>query len=376
MGIEFQILHKDKYTRARVGILKTAHGSFETPVFMPVGTYGCVKSVSPDDLVETGTKIILANTYHLYLRPGHKLIEELGGLHRFMSWSRPILTDSGGFQVFSLARLRKITDEGVLFQSHIDGSKHFIKPEDSIAIQKSLGADIIMAFDECAPYPAEKEYIEKSVQRTTEWAKRCLALMKEKSYQAIFGIVQGGVYMDMREKSAKELVQMGFDGYAIGGLSVGEEKEIRDRIVKETVPLLPENKPIYLMGIGKPEDIIDAVIAGVDMFDCVIPTRNARNGTLFTNEGKIVIKNARYSKDERPIDEKCGCYTCRNFSRAYLRHLFVTKELLVYRLNTIHNLFYYQQLMKKIREAILEDRILEFREEFYKKINQKEEDLC
>ena len=376
MGIEFQILHKDKYTRARVGILKTAHGSFETPVFMPVGTYGCVKSMSPDDLIETGTKIILANTYHLYLRPGHKLIEELGGLHRFMSWNQPILTDSGGFQVFSLAKLRKITDEGVLFQSHLDGSKHFIRPEDAISIQRSLGSDIIMAFDECAPYPAEKGYIEKSVQRTTEWAKRCLTAMKGNREQAIFGIVQGGVYMDMREKSAKELVQMDFDGYAIGGLSVGEEKEIRDRMVRETVPLLPMDKPVYLMGVGKPEDIIDAVTAGVDMFDCVIPTRNARNGTLFTKEGKIVIKNACYSKDERPVDEDCGCYTCRNFSRAYLRHLFITKELLVYRLNTIHNLFYYQQLMEEIRKAILEDRFMKFREEFYKRINKKEENLC
>ncbi len=379
MGIEFHILHKDKYTHARVGILKTEHGSFETPVFMPVGTYGCVKSVSPDDLIETGTKIILANTYHLYLRPGHKLIEELGGLHRFMNWNRPILTDSGGFQVFSLAKLRKITDEGVLFQSHLDGSKHFIRPEDSISIQKSLGSDIIMAFDECAPYPAEKSYIEKSVQRTTEWAKRCLDALKGNRKQAIFGIVQGGVYMDMREKSAKELVQMDFDGYAIGGLSVGEEKEIRNKIIAETVPLLPEDKPVYLMGVGKPEDIVDAVIAGVDMFDCVIPTRNARNGTLFTKHGKIAIKNARYSKDERPIDEECGCYTCKNFSRAYLRHLFVTKELLVYRLNTIHNLFYYQDLMREIRKAIIENRIKEFREEFYRKINQKnqkEEILC
>ncbi len=376
MGIEFQILHKDKYTRARVGILKTAHGSFETPVFMPVGTYGCVKSMSPHDLIDTGTKIILANTYHLYLRPGHKLIEELGGLHRFISWNHPILTDSGGFQVFSLAKLRKITDEGVLFQSHLDGSKHFIRPEDAISIQRSLGSDIIMVFDECAPYPVEKGYIEKSVQRTTEWAKRCLTAMKGNRDQAIFGIVQGGVYMDMREKSAKELVQMDFDGYAIGGLSVGEEKEIRNRIVRETVPLLPTAKPVYLMGVGKPEDIIDAVTAGVDMFDCVIPTRNARNGTLFTKEGKIVIKNACYSKDERPVDEDCDCYTCRNFSRAYLRHLFTTKELLVYRLNTIHNLFYYQQLMEEIRKAILEDRFMEFREEFYKRINKKEENLC
>ncbi len=364
--IRFQVIHKERNTRARLGIIHTPHGSFETPVFMPVGTYGCVKSLSPDDLREVGVKIILSNTYHLYLRPGHKLIERLGGLHKFMNWDGPILTDSGGFQVFSLSRLRKITDEGVIFQSHIDGSKHFMTPELSIEIQKSLGSDIIMAFDECAPYPAEREYIQKSVERTTAWAKRSLeALGKERS-QAIFGIVQGGVYMDLREKSARELTEMDFDGYAIGGLSVGEEKSVRDKIIRETVPLLPEEKPVYLMGIGKPEDIIDAVIEGVDMFDCVIPTRNARNGTLFTKKGKIVIKNACYKEDERPIEEDCNCYTCRNFSRAYLRHLFLTRELLVYRLNTIHNLFFYSWLMEQIRKAIKEDRILEFRENFYK----------
>ncbi len=375
--IEFQIIHEERHTNARYGIIRTPHGSFETPVFMPVGTYGCVKSLSPDDLKEIGIEIILSNTYHLYLRPGHKLIEELGGLHKFMTWDRPILTDSGGFQVFSLARLREITDEGVLFQSHIDGSRHFIRPEDSILIQKSLGSDIIMAFDECAPYPAEREYIERSVRRTTEWAKRCLETIGEDRNQAIFGIVQGGIYMDLREKSAKELVKMEFDGYAIGGLSVGEEKEVRDEIVKNTAPLLPKEKPVYLMGIGKPEDIVDSVIAGVDMFDCVIPTRNARNGTLFTKHGKIVIKNARYTKDKRPIDEECRCYTCRNFSRAYLRHLFMTKELLVYRLNTIHNLFYYSDLIKEIREAIKKDRLLEFREKFYERIKkEKEENLC
>ncbi len=368
MGIEFQVIHKDKYTNARVGIIKTPHGSFETPVFMPVGTYGCVKSVSPDDLKEVGVKIILSNTYHLYLRPGHKVIEELGGLHKFMGWNGPILTDSGGFQVFSLAKLRKITDDGVIFQSHLDGSKHFIRPEDAVLIQRSLGADIIMAFDECAPYPAEREYIERSVKRTTEWAKRCLEAMKGNRTQAIFGIVQGGVYLDLREKSAKDLVKMDFDGYAIGGLSVGEDKETRDKIVRETVPFLPQEKPIYLMGIGKPEDIIEGVVAGVDTFDCVIPTRNARNGTLFTKKGKVVIKNACYSKDEKPIDEECSCYTCRNFSRAYLRHLFMTKELLVYRLNTIHNLFFYSELMQEIRNAIKKDQMREFREKFYRKV--------
>ena len=370
MSIEFQVIHKDKYTNARLGRINTTHGSFETPVFMPVGTYGCVKSVSPDDLKEAGVEIILSNTYHLYLRPGHKLIEELGGLHHFMGWHGPILTDSGGFQVFSLARFRKITDDGVIFQSHLDGSSHFIRPEDAISIQRSLGSDIIMPLDECAPYPADKKDIEMAVHRTSMWAKRCLDAMRGNNPQSIFGIVQGGVFMDLREKSVNDLVKMAFDGYAIGGLSVGEEKGIRDEIVKKTVPLLPEEKPAYLMGIGFPEDIIAGVAAGVDMFDCVIPTRNARNGTLFTKEGKIVIKNARYINDKRPVEEGCNCYTCRNFSRAYLRHLFMTRELLVYRLNTIHNLYYYSQLMRRIRDAIREDRMKEFVEK-----SPKEEDV-
>ncbi len=373
MAIEFQVLHKDKHTNARLGVIKTPHGIFETPVFMPVGTYGCVKGVSPDDLKEAGVSIILSNTYHLYLRPGHELIKELGGLHNFMGWDRPILTDSGGFQVFSLAKLRKITDDGVIFQSHLDGSRHFIGPEEAISIQKSLGADIIMAFDECAPYPAEREYIERSVQRTSIWAKRCLDVMERDGRQSIFGIIQGGVYMEFREKSAKELVEMDFDGYAIGGLSVGEEREIRNEIIKNTVPFLPEEKPIYLMGIGLPEDIVEGVVSGVDMFDCVIPTRNGRNGTLFTKRGKIVIKNARYINDIRPIEEDCNCYTCQNFSRAYLRHLFMTRELLVYRLNTIHNLYYYCRLMKEIRDAIRHDRMKEFVKKFYR---IKEGNLC
>lgn len=374
MNIEFHVLHQDKYTNARLGMINTPHGSFETPVFMPVGTYGCIKSVSPDDLVEVGVNIILSNTYHLYLRPGHKLIEKFGGLHNFMGWNGPILTDSGGFQVFSLARFRKISDEGIIFQSHLDGSKHFIRPEDAIFIQKSLGADIIMALDECVPYPAEKKYVEISVQRTIAWARRCLEAMKGDRSQSIFGIVQGGVHMDLREKNVKDLIQMDFDGYAIGGLSVGEEKTVRNGIVKNTVSLLPKDKPIYLMGVGMPEDIVEGVLAGVDMFDCVIPTRNGRNGTLFTKQGKIAIKNARYANDNRPIEEECNCYTCRNFTRAYLRHLFMIKELLVYRLNTIHNLYYYSKLMKEIREAISRDKMKEFVEGFYRL--RKEENLC
>jgi len=366
MGIRFDILQEDKYTNARVGIIHTPHGSFETPVFMPVGTYACVKSVSPDDLTNIGVDIILANTYHLYLRPGHRLIEDFGGLHNFMGWKRPILTDSGGFQVFSLAKFRKVTEDGVIFQSHLDGSKHFIGPKEAIFIQKSLGADIIMTFDECAPYPSNKEYIQQSVKRTTNWAKVCLETIGDNRNQAIFGIVQGGIYMDLREKSAKDLVKMHFDGYAIGGLSVGEEKDIRYKIIRETVPFLPKKKPIYLMGVGMPEDIIEGIISGVDMFDCVIPTRNARNGMLFTKSGKLVIKNACYADDKRPVDEECNCYTCRNFSRAYLRHLFMTRELLVYRLNTIHNLYFFSEFMRAAREAIKKGEIIKFKEEFTK----------
>jgi len=355
--LEFQIHHRCNTSRARVGHIKTPHGDFKTPVFMPVGTQGSVKSVSPEDLVDANVRIILANTYHLYLRPGHKIIERLGGLHRFMNWAGPILTDSGGFQVYSLAGLRQISEEGVTFQSHIDGSKHFIGPEEAMEIQKALGADIIMAFDECAPYPADHAYVLNSVRLTSLWAKRCIEY-KRKSDQALFAIVQGGVYKDLREKSAKELVDMAFDGYAIGGLSVGEDQETRLRVISETREYLPDDKPVYLMGVGTPEDVVEAVAQGVDMFDCVMPTRNARNGTLFTSQGKLNIKNAGHTEDERPIDENCGCYTCANYSRAYLRHLYMARELLAYRLNTIHNLFFYSHLMERIRKAIKEDRTI------------------
>lgn len=331
---------------------------------MPVGTQGTVKAVSPEELIDAKVGIVLANTYHLYLRPGHKIIERLGGLHRFMNWNRPILTDSGGFQVYSLAKLRKISEEGVTFQSHIDGSRHFIGPEEAMEIQKSLGADIIMAFDECAPYPADYEYVENSVSLTSLWAQRCIEHTND-SDQALFGIVQGGVYRDLREKSARELVAMDFDGYALGGLSVGEDSETRLRVIAETRDFLPDDKPVYLMGVGTPEDLVEAVMRGVDMFDCVMPTRNARNGTLFTSKGKLNIKNARCLEDKRPIDENCECYTCANYSRAYLRHLYMARELLSYRLNTIHNIFYYTQLMEGIREAIKEDRMDSFRDKFY-----------
>jgi queuine tRNA-ribosyltransferase len=343
--------------------MDTAHGGFQTPIFMPVGTQGTVKSVDPDELTKLGAKIILANTYHLYLRPGHVTIEQLGGLHRFMGWKKPILTDSGGFQVYSLAKLRTISEKGVTFQSHIDGSKHFIGPKEAMTIQQALGSDIMMAFDECAPYPAEYDYVQKSLELTTQWAEQCLE-HRNNNGRALFGIVQGGVYDDLRERSAKDLVALPFDGYALGGLSVGEDKETRERIIRKTVPLLPRDKPVYLMGVGTPEDIIEAVMFGVDMFDCVMPTRNARNGTLFTSSGKIVIKNACYADDDRPLDAQCECYTCTRFSRAYLRHLFLAKELLAYRLNTIHNLYFYIRLMKNLRKAVMEERVIEFRDTF------------
>lgn len=362
--LKFKVLKKSRTNKARLGEIKTAHGRFVTPVFMPVGTQGSVKAVSSEDMEEVGVKIILANTYHLYLRPGHRIIEKLGGLHRFMNWGGPILTDSGGFQVYSLSKLRTISEEGVTFQSHLDGSQHFIGPKEAMVIQQALGGDIIMTFDECAPYPSDYEYVLNSVKLTSLWAKRCIE-HKENNNQALFGIVQGGVYRDLRELSAKDLTEMNFDGYALGGLSVGEDRNTRRRVIMETMEFLPDDKPVYLMGIGKPEDIIEAVALGVDMFDCVLPTRNARNGTLFTSTGHLVIKNACYLDDDRPVDEHCECYTCSHYSRAYLRHLFMAKELLAYRLNTIHNLHYYNQLMEDIRRAVREGRLADYRQSFY-----------
>lgn len=356
-----------------MGEVQTAHGKFETPAFMPVGTQGTVKTVSPEELEGVGAQILLANTYHLYLRPGHRVVERLGGLHRFMTWPGPILTDSGGFQVYSLSRLRNISEQGVTFQSHLDGSRHFIGPQEAMAIQESLGADIIMAFDECAPYPADHAYVSKSVRLTGLWASRCLE-RRPAGEQALFGIVQGGIYSDLREKSARDLVSMDFDGYALGGLSVGETQEERLRVIAQTVPWLPHDKPAYLMGVGTPEDLVEGVLGGIDMFDCVMPTRNARNGTLFTSCGKLTIKNARYAEDERPVDEGCGCYTCGRYSRAYLRHLFMAREMLAYRLNTIHNLYFYLELMRQLREAIKEGRTSDFQKAFYadQKRNHKE----
>ncbi|OGW09638.1 MAG: tRNA guanosine(34) transglycosylase Tgt [Nitrospinae bacterium RIFCSPLOWO2_12_39_16] len=354
----FEVLHKDKYTSARLGKLKTYHGEITTPVFMPVGTQASVKTLSPQDLKDNDVEIILGNTYHLYLRPGHNIINEMGGLHSFIGWNRPILTDSGGFQVFSHSDLRKINEDGVEFRSYIDGSRHFMTPELSIEIQESLGADIIMIFDEPVPYPSTYEYTLQSEKLTTKWAKRCKERHNKKG-QLLFGIVQGGIYEDLRKKSVEEIADIEFDGYAIGGLSVGEGKEQMYRLTDYVAPLLPFDKPRYLMGVGTPDDIVRCVSMGVDMFDCVIPTRNARNGCLFTGNGKVNIRNAQYIKDENPLDPNCSCYTCKNFSLAYLRHLFASKEILSLRLNTIHNIHYYVTLMKKIRDAIAEDRMSE-----------------
>lgn len=357
-----------------MGTIHTAHGDFDTPEFMPVGTQGTVKSVSTDDLREAGVRILLSNAYHLYLRPGHQVIERLGGLHRFINWDGPILTDSGGFQVYSLSGLRSVSERGVTFQSHLDGSRHFLGPEESMDIQRALGTDIAMAFDECAPYPASYEYVLNSVALTTKWAQRCLE-HRPQGLDALFGIVQGGMYRDLREQSAREIVSMGFDGYALGGLSVGEDRESRLMVIKETRPFLPDEKPVYLMGVGTPEDLVESVMLGVDMFDCVMPTRNARNGTLFTRQGRMSIKNSPYSEDERPVDESCQCYTCRNYSRAYLRHLFMARELLAYRLNTIHNIYYYSRLMKEMREAIYHGSFEEYRHAFYENRDKGQADL-
>jgi queuine tRNA-ribosyltransferase len=359
MAFRFEIIKKDNLSQARLGRIETDHGSFATPAFLPVGTQGTVKSLTPEELVEIGVEAILGNTYHLYLRPGHETIGRLGGLHHFIHWERPILTDSGGFQIFSLGSLRKISEEGVTFQSHLDGSSHFLTPEKVVEIQSVLGSDIAMVLDECVPYPSSYDSVKASTERTNLWAKRCLQ-MKRKPNPALFAIVQGGVYRDLREKSAQTLVEMEFQGYAIGGLSVGEPKSKMLNVLEWTLPLLPEGMPRYLMGVGTPEDILKAVILGVDFFDCVLPTRNARNGTLFTSSGKISIKQAQYVRDGRPLDETCTCYTCRHYSRAYLRHLYLSKEILSSRLNTIHNLFYYIKLLTRIREAIQTGGLLDF----------------
>ncbi|HMK75631.1 MAG TPA: tRNA guanosine(34) transglycosylase Tgt [Thermodesulfobacteriota bacterium] len=359
MAFRFEIIKKDSSSQARLGRVDTDHGSFATPAFLPVGTQGTIKSLTPEELVELGVEAILGNTYHLYLRPGHQTIGRLGGLHAFTHWERPILTDSGGFQIFSLGSLRKISEEGVTFQSHLDGSSHFLTPEKVVEIQRVLGTDIAMVLDECVPYPSPYEYVKPSMERTSRWALRSLQSRREND-PALFAIVQGGVHRDLREKSAQALVEMGFQGYAIGGLSVGEPKSLMMDVLKWTTSLLPQDAPRYLMGVGTPEDMINTVSLGVDLFDCVLPTRNARNGTLFTSSGKISIKQAQYAEDARPVDETCACYTCRHYSRAYLRHLYLAKEILSSRLNTVHNLYYYVTLLANVKEAIREGRPLDF----------------
>lgn len=364
LAIQFELLKICKQSGARLGRIHTRHGVIETPIFMPVGTQATVKTLSPEELKEIGSQIILSNTYHLFLRPGHEIVQEAGGLHSFMNWDRPILTDSGGFQVFSLSSLREISEEGVTFRSHLSGEKLFISPEKSIEIQNALGADIIMAFDECVPYPAERDYVKKSIHRTTRWAERCKKAHRRPEEQALFGIVQGGMYEELRAESAKQLVALDFPGYAIGGLSVGEPKECMYHILKETTTLLPAEKPRYLMGVGSPDSLVRGAIFGVDMFDCVLPTRIARNGTAMTSEGRLVVRNAKYARDFTPLDPNCDCYTCRSYSRAYLRHLVKANEMFGLRLISYHNLYFLLHLMERVREAIRQDRLLDFAEEF------------
>lgn len=373
MAIRFELVHVCRQSGARLGRLHTPHGVIDTPVFMPVGTLATVKAMTPEELKALGAQIVLSNTYHLYLRPGPDIVREAGGLHRFMNWDRAILTDSGGFQVFSLSPLRKIEEEGVTFRSHLSGEKLFMSPEKAIEIQNALGADIIMAFDECAPYPAEYEYVKQSVARTTRWARRCVAAHRRAEDQALFGIVQGGVYRDLREQSARELVELDLPGYAVGGLSVGEPKAVMYEVLEYTVPLLPADKPRYLMGVGSPDALIEGVIRGIDMFDCVLPTRVARNGTVMTTEGRLVIKSARYARDFGPLDPHCNCYVCRNYTRAYIRHLIKADEILGIRLTTYHNLAFLLNLMAEIRWAIREDRLLDFRDAFYARYHMQED---
>ncbi|NLS75848.1 MAG: tRNA guanosine(34) transglycosylase Tgt [Chloroflexi bacterium] len=363
MSFRFDLLHRDERTAGRVGVAHTPHGDLPTPVFAPVGTQATVKTLSPDELRELGATLILANTYHLYLRPGSDLVAEMGGLHRFMGWDRPILTDSGGFQVFSLETLRKVSDEGVTFRSHIDGSEHVFSPERAVAIQEELGADIIMCFDECAE-PFDRAYSQAAMERTHRWAARCQQAQKRPD-QALFGIVQGGIFADLRQESARYLSSLELPGYAIGGLSVGESKEDMHAMLDVTLPLLPEDKPRYLMGVGSPEDLVEGVARGVDIFDCTLPTRLARNGALLTRQGRLNIRNAQYTRDPAPVEEGCTCYTCRHFSRAYLRHLARTEEVLGLRLNTIHNVHFMIHLMGEIRAALLAGTFAEFREAFW-----------
>lgn len=366
-AISYELIHQDRKTGARRGVIHTPHGDIQTPVFMPVGTQAAVKAMRPEQVRELGAEIILSNTYHLYLRPGHELIREAGGLHRFMNWNRAILTDSGGFQVFSLGQLRKITEEGVHFQSHIDGSRHILTPEKAVEIQNALGSDIMMAFDECAPYPADREYIRNSMERTLRWLERCKTAHKNRERQSLFAIMQGGMYRDLRRECAERMVEMDFPGYAIGGLSVGEPKEQMLEILDDCVDYLPQDRPRYLMGVGTPDYLFEAVERGIDMCDCVEPTRIARHGLATTSRGRINIKNARFERDFGPLDPECDCYTCRNYSRAYIRHVFKAGEMMSAMLLSNHNLHFLINMMAGMRKAIEEDRFTEFKKEFYDK---------
>ncbi len=366
-AVTYELIKEDPRTRARRGRLHTPHGTIETPVFMPVGTAGTVKAMLPEEVKSLGAEIILSNTYHLYLRPGHDIVREAGGLHKFMNWDRPILTDSGGFQVFSLGAMRKISEEGVKFRSHIDGSSHMLTPEKSIEVQNALGSDIMMAFDECAPYPADYSYVKNSLERTTRWLRRCKEAHKDTERQSLFGIMQGGMYKDLRYQSAMEIVELDLPGYAIGGLSVGEPRELMYEVLDYATDYLPKDKPRYVMGVGTPDHLFEGVERGVDMFDCVLPTRLARNGSAMTSHGKVNIKNARFERDFTPLDHECDCYVCRNYSRAYLRHLFKANEILSSMLLSYHNLHFLVHTMKNIREAIEQDRFTEYKREFYMK---------
>ncbi|MEK3882711.1 tRNA guanosine(34) transglycosylase Tgt [Paenibacillus sp. PL2-23] len=365
MAVKYEFIKQCKQSGARLGRVHTPHGVIETPTFMPVGTQATVKTMSPEELKAMDAHIILSNTYHLFLRPGHELVKRAGGLHKFMNWDRPILTDSGGFQVFSLSEMRKISEEGVHFCSHLNGDKLFLSPEVAMEIQNALGPDIMMAFDECPPYPAEYEYIKQSTERTSRWAERCLKAHARPQDQALFAIVQGGMHKDLRIQSARDLTSMDFPGYAIGGLSVGEPKHLMYEVLDYTVPELPADKPRYLMGVGSPDALVEGSIRGIDMFDCVLPTRIARNGTTMTSGGRLVVRNAKYAEDLGPLDPNCSCYTCQNYSRAYIRHLLKADETFGIRLTTYHNLHFLLQLMRDVRQAIREDRLLDFRDAFF-----------
>jgi len=367
MAITYELLKTCKQTGARLGKVHTPHASCDTPMYMTDGTLAKIKTMSPEELIEIDAQIILSNTYHLWLRPGEDIVKEAGGLHTFMNWERPILTDSGGFQVFSLSEMREITEEGVHFRHHLSGEKLFFSPEKAIQIQNDLGSDIMMVLDECPPYPASYDYMKDSVNRTSRWAERCLEAHQRSDDQALFGIIQGGEYLDLRKQSAKDLISLGFPGYAIGGLSVGESKEVMNEVLEATTPLMPRHKPRYLMGVGSPRSLIEGALRGVDMFDCVLPTRIARNGTCMTSNGRLVVRNAKYARDFSPLDENCTCYTCKNYTRAYIRHLINTNEIFGFRLTTYHNLYFLLELMKQVRKAISEDRLGDFKEAFFER---------